>query len=62
MYLFDGGVGVHKPNIYDYSRFKLSVMEEYNLETLDKNIVDKIISEVDTKDITNYSHFSITNF
>ena len=37
MYLFDGGVGVHKPNIYDYSRFKLSVMEEYNLETLDKN-------------------------
>ena len=35
--LFDGGVGVHEFYIYNKGNFELSIMEKYDLETLDKH-------------------------
>ena len=35
--LFDGAIGVHDQNTYDSSTIEVSIMEKYNLETLDKN-------------------------
>jgi tetratricopeptide (TPR) repeat protein len=45
--LFDGGNGVHKYDKYDFSKLKLTIMEKYNLETLDKNTWGLRITERD---------------